>query len=677
MTIEIQNLPREIRDKLELRESFDQTFFRVLEENYTQEFFETIQSRKRVDIEHSYIASVSGSQGCLLETSKILTRNGWKNVKDIQIGEDVLTIDNFYTKMWKPVIKKYIYDNKHPLIKITLKNGIELQVTKEHKFFCDGEFKRAEDLVVGDRLQVVSALSYGIKLITPYMAEILGMIAADGHIHDSFIKRKSTYINKNNKMKIYDYIAHVQKMRLYNSDDDILKKYRWLLKNEFGDNICISEYADKNTRGTRILQIQRQELVQKVLDLGMPSGRKSKIVFVPECIMKGTEEIRTAFLRGLFDCDGSVNKRGHIDYACISKMLVDDIRLLLFDFGIKNKYYYKSRLGSDNHRSDIHRICITEYESRMIFNDKIGFNASKKRDRLVNNLRKNRLYKDIDRSERKYYLDTTIISIDKGELPNKVYDLQIKDNNNYVVNGVLSHNSGKSYLSLGSCFLLDEKFTSENIYFDYNKLVNDRHKLKPHTAVLVDEQSESYGLDSHRVNIILGALKEQLRKKSIHFFFCSPTLKPEFSSSMYVIETLFIDKSQQLTYAAYKTRELNCLGYITVPHPKIIGVPKSLLVEYEKRKDEHLDRLTGRATLDELGERAKMVIKNPIFRQAEFVYLKQRGFIPTNTLMQIINKIYPEFRSNIVVGEIAQRIKFEKEMTGIWEIPGTKKKKQP
>jgi len=252
---------------------------------------------------------------------------------------------------------------------------------------------------------------------------------------------------------------------------------------------------------------------------------------------------------------------------------------------------------------------------------------------------------------------------------------RIDVNHSYIASVHGQQGNGKSMLSIGSCYLLDDNFSIENIYFDYNKLVYDRKNLSSHKAILVDEQAEAYGLDSHRVNIVLGALKEQLRKKSIHFYFCSPTLKPEASSSMYIIETLFIDKSQKLCYAAYKTRDLHCLGYITVPHPEVIGVPKSLLRDYEKIKDEHLDNLTGKTSTDEIADRAKVIMANPIFKHAEKLYCKQRGFIPTNTMMQIINKIYPEFKSNIVVGELAQRIKFEKEMSGEWTMPGVAKKK--
>ena len=229
--------------------------------------------------------------------------------------------------------------------------------------------------------------------------------------------------------------------------------------------------------------------------------------------------------------------------------------------------------------------------------------------------------------------------------------------------------SGKSWASIALAGLLYDKFSINNIFFSYDALVNQRKTLKPHTAVVVDEQSASFGLDSNRVMIILNALKEQLRKKSIHMFFCSPVLHPEHASSMYVFETLYIDYAKRQSVSAYKTRDLHCLGHVHLPNPVDI-VGKSLMDEYESKKDEHLDVLTGQKQVDEIEERAQQIMKDEIFKSAEFIYLRRRGFIPMNMLMQIVGKIAPEYKQSVISAEIASRIKLNREMDGKWKIPG-------
>jgi hypothetical protein len=260
-----------------------------------------------------------------------------------------------------------------------------------------------------------------------------------------------------------------------------------------------------------------------------------------------------------------------------------------------------------------------------------------------------------------------------GGRPDRVYDLTIEGNSNYIVEGVLSHNSGKSYASITMAAILDPNISVENIYFDYNRLVYDKNKLRPHMSVLVDEQTEAWGIDSQRVGMVLQALKEQLRKKSIHFFFVSPTLKPEYSTSMMVFETMFIDKEEQVCYAAMKTRDLHCLGYVRIPHPREF-VSEQFLAAYERKKDAHLDVLTGKLQVDDIQEMANKIVANRIFIIANRFYVEKRGYIPSGTLRQIVEKIFPEYRGNVFIYEVCDRIKFDMEMCGRWEISGGKKK---
>ena len=241
--------------------------------------------------------------------------------------------------------------------------------------------------------------------------------------------------------------------------------------------------------------------------------------------------------------------------------------------------------------------------------------------------------------------------------------------------------SGKSFAAIAMCFFLDPNFSIDNVFFDYNDLVYNRHKLKPNTAVLVDEQSQSFGLDSHRVMVILASLKEQLRKKSIHFIFCSPVLYEEHKSSMYLFETIFIDYETQECYAALKTRDGLTLGHVRIPHPlKVLEdgstlANKNFIDAYQAKKDEHLERLLSSKNVDVFEQRASQIMKHPMFKKAEQIYVRKMGYIPQSSLINIINKIYPEYAAGVVPVEIAGRIKLDKELSGRWEVSGYGSKK--
>jgi hypothetical protein len=252
---------------------------------------------------------------------------------------------------------------------------------------------------------------------------------------------------------------------------------------------------------------------------------------------------------------------------------------------------------------------------------------------------------------------------------------QVDSNHSYIASCFGRQGSSKSYSSITALSVLDPKFSVDNIFFNYEDLVYKRRSLKPHAGVLVDEQTESYGVDSHRVNIILTALKEQLRKKSIHFFFCSPTLKEEYRSSQYVIETMFIDYETRESYCAYKTRDLLTLGYVRIPHPEEF-VGKEFIKAYEEKKDAHLDRLTGVKQIDDVEIWAKKICDQALFKKAELVYRKKLGYIPMSMLYQVINKLFPEFKGSVISGEIATRIKLNKELSGEWVVSGASRMKK-
>jgi hypothetical protein len=182
--------------------------------------------------------------------------------------------------------------------------------------------------------------------------------------------------------------------------------------------------------------------------------------------------------------------------------------------------------------------------------------------------------------------------------------------------------------------------------------------------------------------IMLQSIKEQLRKKSIHLFFCSPVLHPEASTSMYIIEVMFIDHETQEAYAALKTRQGQTLGHIRIPSPlKPLedGKPlatKEFMERYESIKDNHLEQLLGQKHADVFEDRANAVMEHALFKKAESVYRRKLGYIPRDRVVQIINKIFPEYNAGVVPQEIAERIRMNRELEGKWLIPGTKKKKK-
>jgi hypothetical protein len=98
--------------------------------------------------------------GCFFGNShryKVLTKKGYKSLKDINIGDEVLT----HKKRWKKVENKPIHKiyNKINRYTIETETGKKVTVTGEHPFYCkrNGKFKwvQAKNLSENDIIQEV------------------------------------------------------------------------------------------------------------------------------------------------------------------------------------------------------------------------------------------------------------------------------------------------------------------------------------------------------------------------------------------------------------------------------------------------------------------------------------------------------------------------------------------
>ncbi len=85
--------------------------------------------------------------------------------------------------------------------------------------------------------------------------------------------------------------------------------------------------------------------------LEVPRGKKSHLIFVPDLIKNASEQIRLAFLEGVFDTEGCIRRKG-LRVTSASKQFRDDLCELMISLGEKgwkdewiNKKYNKKYYG--------------------------------------------------------------------------------------------------------------------------------------------------------------------------------------------------------------------------------------------------------------------------------------------------------------------------------------------
>ena len=99
--------------------------------------------------------AISDPTGCFVAGTKVPTVDGYKNIEDIEVGDQVYS-ENPYTgeKGYKKVVETYIKE-KHTIVYLKVNNET-IETTNEHPFWVEEEnaFVKAEDLEVGDTLRL-------------------------------------------------------------------------------------------------------------------------------------------------------------------------------------------------------------------------------------------------------------------------------------------------------------------------------------------------------------------------------------------------------------------------------------------------------------------------------------------------------------------------------------------
>ncbi|MFC2175070.1 LAGLIDADG family homing endonuclease [archaeon] len=172
------------------------------------------------------------------------------------------------------------------------------------------------------------------------LAEDIGHHIGDGHMKiEAYDGRKRYRFNYSGDALLdLDYFENIllpRKRRLYGLD-----------------NLTI-----KSKSSALILEFSSVELHTLFVGLGVKSGKKSNIA-VPEFIMTGSDDLKIAFLRGLFDSDGSLAfKKRHkqikyyptITISMKSANLYGNVKVLLIALGLlftsSRRERYDDRFG--------------------------------------------------------------------------------------------------------------------------------------------------------------------------------------------------------------------------------------------------------------------------------------------------------------------------------------------
>lgn len=236
-------------------------------------------------------------------------------------------------------------------LKITTDLNYSIECSLEHPILInrDGEIKwcRSENLRIGDWTPINrNNYCFGKKVIDhPYL---LGLILGDGYIY-----------YKNNSYTI-TITSNDEQTHTYLEDNYGFNRQKDLIHTCKGDKDIVLYFESIGYKFT--------------------TAREKEI---PKDVLMSTRESQREVLRGLFDADGCATKTGYVSLVSTSEKLIDQVRMMLLNFGITSAKYNKVSKPTKKVRAESEQWVLEIGMDSDIFFDEIGFSLTRKQERSI------------------------------------------------------------------------------------------------------------------------------------------------------------------------------------------------------------------------------------------------------------------------------------------------------
>lgn len=250
--------------------------------------------------------------------SKVLTNNGFKYMKDISIGEILISPSGGYSR-----VLQIHPQGKIPVFKILFQDGRIIECSENHLFYCwtSTQRKRRRLREAIEIFELYKKKGFRNKIIIPLTKPtqqeeskhyidpyIIGVLLGDGCL------KVSVSITSNDKEIINNVSRRLPPKAKINK----------LNSNKYQYNIIYKKF-----RGWGKAYNPIKEELERLNLFGCGSENK----FIPEEYKKGTIKQRLDLIQGLMDTDGTVDKKGRCSFITKSERLFDDMRDIIWSLG--------------------------------------------------------------------------------------------------------------------------------------------------------------------------------------------------------------------------------------------------------------------------------------------------------------------------------------------------------
>jgi len=294
-----------------------------------------VDSRGIVDIANSIGECVvaGGVRRCLPAGTLVHTSGGLIPIEDVKVGMQVMT-----SKGYSPVTD-WVDQGAQFITQITTQMGI-FECTEKHQIACITDtyggyvFKRANELEPGDRMVFVQRPISGsaeqlppfsyiapkhsttckditIPPLTTDVAWFFGELAGNGYVH---LRSKAGQIS------IAIHADHIQ------ARDRVIRVFQ-----QFGVNVRVD--GPKEDDNCFKVCVKSKQLATYLYQFKQPHVP----LVVPEFILRGSPEIRAAYVAGLADADGCFSSRPLTVVASVYPTYLTEVQAVLASLGIPSR----------------------------------------------------------------------------------------------------------------------------------------------------------------------------------------------------------------------------------------------------------------------------------------------------------------------------------------------------
>ena len=395
--------------------------------------------------------NIRATNPCVTADTRLATQFGMVRIGDlyhaavdIQATVDTRALGEGPGVAVRPAVPAFMTAPAADVYRVVTEAGYEIKATEWHDFYTTRGKIKLKDLKPGDEILIQSGKGQFGGCGGAELGTLLGLITGDGHFTNRGQGENAAVVN------------------LWGEDRDYAQEVVIYI------NSLIAGFAERPRQyrvsavavPERNLVMIRSVILARVLEhYGFTAKAKQH---VPEIVWRGNEECVKGYLRGLFQCDGTVDVSGHRETSCSVRLassvpsLLKDVQILLSNFGVFSRIFERREAGErllpDGRGGRKLHPCRADYEliidgeSRDRFMAQIGFITDGKNSRYQRWLHG----KACARTQR----FTSRIAEITYSGKEAVFDTTQRDHNTVIFNGLVTGQCGEQPLPpYGSCLL--------------------------------------------------------------------------------------------------------------------------------------------------------------------------------------------------------------------------------